>query len=85
MCSNYCILLLPAIILLVAACATALYIPEKGNVAAGADIGQLKMGRKLYVEKCSSCHSLILPEKHTDTEWKTWMDKVSQRSKLTLQ
>ena len=64
-------------------CAPALYIPEKANVAAGADLAVLHAGRKLYVSKCGSCHTLVLPEKHTNTQWPALVASMEARSKIT--
>jgi len=72
-----------AILLVCAACSTALYLPNTGNVVSGANISQLKMGRQLYISKCSSCHTLLLPEKHSPEEWQNWMDKMSDRAKVS--
>ena len=64
-------------------CAPALYIPEKANVAAGSDLTVLQAGRKLYVSKCGSCHTLILPEKHTGTQWPALVANMEARAKIS--
>lgn len=76
-------ILLVAVILLSAACSTALYLPDTGNTVPGADVGQLKMGRQLYISKCSSCHTLILPAKYSHKEWQNWVDKMGDRATLS--
>ena len=74
-------ILLVAVILLYA-CATALYVPVQSNTAQGSDISRLRIGRRLYVDKCSSCHVLILPEKYSTDEWLYWVNDMAERSKL---
>lgn len=65
------------------ACSTALYIPDEKNTALGSNLNDLKAGRKLYVEKCGSCHALVLPEKHTPAEWRTAVEQMQAKSKIT--
>jgi len=64
------------------ACSSALYKPNQDNISKGANLEELIQGRKIYVKKCSSCHSLVLPEKHNTEEWKIWLDKMQQKSNI---
>ena len=72
-----------SIIVLFISCAPALYIPGKDNVTLGSDLAELQAGRKLYVNKCGSCHTLILPEKHTAAQWPGMETRMEARSKIT--
>jgi cytochrome c5 len=63
-------------------CSSVLYNPSPKNTKNIANLEELRTGRKIYVKKCSSCHTLVLPEKFNQEQWKTWVDKMEQRSKL---
>ena len=65
------------------ACKSALYIPTAENVVKNSNIVELKQGRMLYAEKCSSCHSLRLPEKYTKDQWEKNVNKMAPRAKIT--
>jgi hypothetical protein len=65
------------------ACKSALYIPSKETVKADINIETLKKGRTLYVNNCSSCHALYLPERYSKKEWVKWVDDMAPRSKIT--
>lgn len=67
------------------ACSSALYMPSKENVAGNANIEELRKGRTLYVNKCSSCHTLYLPEKYTKAEWTKWVNRMAPKAKITDQ
>lgn len=71
------------LLVLLIACTSALYIPTKENVSPKADLEQLKEGRALYVNKCSSCHSLYLPEKYKKTQWRKWVDKMAPKAQIS--
>ena len=43
---------------------------------------EISSARKLYVAKCAKCHKFHNPAKYTDEEWRTWMRKMSRKSKL---
>ena len=38
--------------------------------------------RTLYVNRCSSCHSLNDPRDYDEAEWATWMRKMAPKAKL---
>ncbi len=40
-------------------------------------------GRSLYVSKCTACHRAYEPELHTTSEWKTILDEMGGKAKLT--
>jgi hypothetical protein len=41
-----------------------------------------KAARKLYTSKCARCHKLYDPANYSDSEWRTWMDKMNRKAKL---
>lgn len=45
----------------------------------------LKRGRRLFVDRCSGCHSLVLPREHSGEEWPDYLDAMSERARLTPQ
>ncbi|MBE0647956.1 MAG: hypothetical protein IH596_09245 [Bacteroidales bacterium] len=64
-------------------CVPALYLPtEEQAEKAGIPLDDLKMGRKLYIDHCGSCHMLYLPKQFTVEKWNTEMD--SMRTKTTI-
>ncbi len=71
-------------VLFVAACSASIYIPT-GKIAreSGIPLGQLLQGRELYVEKCSSCHSLVNPARLTAKQWNRKLRVMAKRAKLT--
>ncbi len=46
------------------------------------DEQMLERVRTLYVNRCSSCHSLTNPRDYTAQEWPEWMRKMAKKSKL---
>lgn len=71
----------PLLLLLLASCSTALYQPvSDGN---NAHLDDLKKGRALYVNTCAGCHQLYLPNKFSAKEWKTNLDEMQSRAKIT--
>lgn len=63
--------------------------PTAKNVAYAERHGQvttlptLKVGRKLYISRCSSCHSLKAPEFLSPEEWPEMVQRMADNSKLT--
>ena len=82
---NKKIALLLLVIVTLVACKSALYIPVTENIAKNANIDELVKGRASYINKCSSCHSLYLPEKFTKEEWTKNVDKMAPKAKITNQ
>lgn len=74
-----------AIISITVACSSALYIPDQNNIVPGSNMLDLQAGRKLYISKCGSCHTLFLPEKYSTDQWPFWLDDMEQKSNLKLQ
>ncbi len=63
-------------------CSSALYKPTPENVTSDASLQELQEGRKLYLNKCGGCHTLILPEKHNAKQWKYWVDTMQVKAKI---
>jgi len=76
-------ILVVIVVSIIYACAPALYIPDRNNTATGSSLTELQAGRKLYINKCGSCHSLVLPEKHTQEQWPMLVDKMETKSKIS--
>jgi hypothetical protein len=38
--------------------------------------------RKIYVAKCAKCHRFYEPTKYPEPDWRTWIEKMSKKSKL---
>ncbi len=51
----------------------------------GTSVRDLERARTLYVRRCSGCHTLFLPKAYPPDEWPTWVDAMSERSRLTPQ
>jgi hypothetical protein len=49
---------------------------------AGLAEAELLRARDLYVAKCAKCHRFYPPANYADSDWTTWMDKMSRKSKL---
>jgi hypothetical protein len=82
-CFNKTVLVIGLICFSVAfSCTSALYIPSENHVTYTADLAGLQAGRKLYISKCSSCHTLYLPEKYSNQDWHRWVDKMAPRAKI---
>ena len=67
------------------ACGTALYLPKENPGISNGDLNEMLKGRVAYINKCGSCHALILPEKHSAGEWKIWLEKMASKVDLTTQ
>jgi len=39
-------------------------------------------GRRLYVRRCSGCHTLILPQAHAPDEWPVLVDAMAEKARL---
>jgi hypothetical protein len=63
--------------------------PTAKNVAYAERHGQvttlptLKVGRKLYISRCSSCHGLKAPEFLSPEEWPEMVQRMADNSKIT--
>ena len=71
------------LMLVILACSPALYIPKLADSQkAGVSVDSLAMGRKIYVNNCSSCHSLYLPDQFTRGEWAKVMPVMQRKAKI---
>ncbi len=70
-------------ILFLAACSPALYLPtiEDANQT-GISTDSLILGRSLYVNHCGSCHNL-LPEQYTSKHWQQKMPEMQLKAKIS--
>ncbi len=48
----------------------------------GTTIEDLERGRALYVRRCSSCHTLVLPEAHPPAKWPGLVDGMAAKARL---
>lgn len=64
-------------------CSPALYKPVPEHVSGSANYEQLVEGRKLYVSKCGSCHSLHLPHQYSADVWIKNIDEMQERAKIS--
>lgn len=46
---------------------------------------EMSKEQRLYSSKCSSCHSLIAPQRHNKEEWIYYVNKYGQKLKLTVE
>jgi len=73
-------------IVLIYKCGTALYIPSSVDAQkSGISLDTLIMGREMYVNNCSSCHSLFFSEQYTKSEWRVHLDSMQLRSNINDQ
>lgn len=56
-----------------------------GDQWPSADANTLESARTLYVNRCSGCHNLVTPDKHTPEEWDRLLDRMAPRAKLTAE
>ena len=85
--SKYKYILYSLILLLVIlACSPALYIPTlSDSQKTGVPSDTLALGRKLYVDKCSGCHNLYLPERFTEKQWEDIMPLMQMKANCSDQ
>jgi hypothetical protein len=70
---------------LLSCCAPTLYIPTNAHVSTDATLEELKTGRDLYVQKCSSCHNLYLPTDYRADRWKGILDTMQVKARISEQ
>ena len=68
-------------ILFLISCASELYQPINGTEKTSLE--DLKKGRTIYVNKCSTCHQLRLPNKFNSNEWEVNLNKMQPKAKIT--
>jgi mono/diheme cytochrome c family protein len=73
------LILIPALFLV--SCNSQLYIPlqEVNSIS----VENLKKGRDLYVNNCSSCHQLYLPNQYNNKAWQYNLDQMQTKAKIT--
>lgn len=49
---------------------------------AGMSPGEIARAADLYALKCARCHKFYDPAAYDAAEWRTWMGKMSRKSKL---
>ena len=79
------ILLLIGAALWLAGCA--IVVPEPTPMMAGGDeavYARLQEGRRLYIDKCSGCHSLKPVTGFSDVKWRDEVDKMRRLKKVKL-
>ena len=65
-------------------CATALYLPTNNDaIKNNVPLENLIQGRKLFINKCASCHNLYLPSQFTKQQWNPILMKMQKKAKLT--
>ena len=74
------------VVLTLTGCGVPRVTPELVAIAQRSDPSvsteQLESARTLYVNRCSSCHSLNLPHDYSVSEWREWMPKMARKAKL---
>jgi len=63
-------------------CSQTLYVPTSPDAARQE---QLLKGRDLYVQHCSGCHNLHLPNEYTAVEWQKKLDEMQEKAKITTE
>lgn len=55
-----------------------------GNPAGADDLTVKEIGaaQKIYAAKCAKCHRFYEPKNYSESNWRTWMDKMNKKSKL---
>ncbi len=81
-----------AVVLLAAAlagaCAAALRHATSADVTLvapqwpGTTAEDLERGRRLYVRRCSGCHTLVLASAHAPDEWPVLVDAMAEKARL---
>ncbi len=65
---------------MIVSCSQQLYLPVSSDEKQQQD---LLTGRKLYIDHCSSCHNLHLPNEYSGEIWAMKIDEMQQRAKIT--
>jgi hypothetical protein len=63
-------------------CTSELYVPTATDATPTVTFEELQKGRRKYVEKCSSCHALYLPEKYSSAQWRSILDDMEDEAKM---
>ena len=62
---------------------SSLYIPTPSDVTPTATLEELTQGRSLYIDNCERCHGLYTPESFNSTNWKSIMNQMAPKTRLT--
>jgi cytochrome c1 len=62
---------------------TAKNVEYAGRNGQATTLESLKVGRKLYISRCSACHSLKDPKALSVSEWPEMVDRMASNAKLT--
>jgi hypothetical protein len=68
--------------LVFSSCTSELWVPTEADATPKVSFEELQKGRRKYVEKCSSCHSLYLPEKYSPAQWRIIVDDMEDEAKM---
>ncbi len=49
------------------------------------DMKKLEETRTLYATRCSGCHNLVVPEKHSMSEWDVLLSSMAPRAKISVE
>jgi mono/diheme cytochrome c family protein len=60
-----------------------LYIPTPSDVTSISTLDELTQGRSLYIDNCERCHGLYTPESFNSTKWKSIMNQMAPKTRLT--
>ncbi len=80
---SYNCLVALVICFLILACGQSLYIPAVDTVAAGHNVDELAVGRKLYIKHCGSCHNLFLPQSFSKEKWSDEMVEMKKEANIS--
>lgn len=65
-----------------AGCMPSLYMPSVQDTAPGTSLEELLRGREEYIQQCGSCHSLYLPRRFRESEWRDALDSMQPRAHI---
>lgn len=88
---NVVLILLLGVATLLGSCAGTIPQPTETHVARASrrwpdiTVADLLLGRRLYISKCSGCHSLYTPETHSAQSWEKTVPEMMARAKLTTE
>jgi hypothetical protein len=57
-------------------------VAQSAECADELTVKEISTARKIYVAKCAKCHRFYEPTNYPEPDWRTWMEKMSKKSKL---
>lgn len=75
------------VLVLIALAGCAVYVPEPNALMAGGDetkLPDLRTGRRLYIDKCSGCHSLLPVDRYDAARWESEVDEMFRLKKVRM-